>query len=126
MITTNLPILFPLFRTWLTPLFGTVMRSSQKTYNTPSGFRTIGGGGEQSRSRRGPPTANPITENMSFNDSEERIVDDVKMQNFKVSSRPVSGDKAPATGIVVSNQIEVTHEDRSSQNSDRIHRAHEW
>ncbi|KAK7429438.1 hypothetical protein QQZ08_004030 [Neonectria magnoliae] len=129
-ITTNLPILFPLFRTWLTPLFGTVMRSSQKTYNTPSGFRTIGGGvgggGDQSRSRRGPSTANPITANMSFNDSEERIVDEVKMQNFKVSTRPVSDDQAPATGIVISNQIEVTREDRSSQNSDHIHRAHEW
>ncbi|KAK7421592.1 hypothetical protein QQX98_002059 [Neonectria punicea] len=129
-ITTNLPILFPLFRTWLTPLFGTVMRSSQKTYNTPSGFRTIGGGGggsgEQSRSRRGPPTANPITANMSFNDSEERIVDEVKMQNFKASTRPVSDDQAPATGIVVSNQVEVTREDRSSQNSDHVHRAREW
>ncbi|KPM36929.1 hypothetical protein AK830_g9632 [Neonectria ditissima] len=126
-ITTNLPILFPLFRTWLTPMFGTMMRSSQKTYNTPSGFRTIGGGGgEQSRSRRGPPTANPITANMSFNGSEERMVDDVKMQNFKVSSRPVSDHQAPAAGIVVSNQVEVTREDRSSQNSDHLQRAREW
>ncbi|KAF7550891.1 hypothetical protein G7Z17_g5398 [Cylindrodendrum hubeiense] len=125
-ITTNLPLLFPLFKTWLTPLFGSVMRSSQKTYNTPSGFRTIGGGGgDQSRSRRGPPTANPITANMSFNDSEERIVDDVKMQNFKVSSEPVVAG-GPINGIVVSNQVDVIHEDRSSQNSNHVHRAHEW
>ncbi|KAH6972115.1 hypothetical protein BKA56DRAFT_593736 [Ilyonectria sp. MPI-CAGE-AT-0026] len=125
-ITTNLPLLFPLLRAWFTPLFGSMLRSSQKTYQTPSGFRTIGGGGGdgQSRRNRKPPTANPITANITLNDSEERIVTDVKMQPLKVSSTPVSADY-PSNGIVVSNEVEVAHEDRSSHHSEHAQRVRE-
>jgi hypothetical protein len=94
-------------------------------YQTPSGFRTIGGGGgrSQSRSHRGPPTANPISANLSFNDSEERIVnDDHHMKAF-------SAQDNPPNGIVVSNVVELTHEtvhdDKKSQTSDRKHDARE-
>ncbi|KAF6525528.1 hypothetical protein HZS61_011323 [Fusarium oxysporum f. sp. conglutinans] len=124
-LTTNLPLLFPLIRVWLTPLFGSVLGSSKKSYQTPSGFRTIGGGGgrSQSRSHRGPPTANPISANLSFNDSEERIVnDDHHMKAF-------SAQDNPPNGIVVSNVVEFTHEtvhdDKKSQTSDRKHDARE-
>ncbi|KAH7139583.1 hypothetical protein B0J13DRAFT_596686 [Dactylonectria estremocensis] len=124
-ITTNLPLLFPLLRAWFTPLFGSMLRSSQKAYQTPSGFRTIGGGGDgESRRNRGPPTAKPITANMTLNDSEERIVDDVEMQPLKISSTSVSADY-PSNGIVVSNEVEVTHEDRSSQHSEHAQRVRE-
>ncbi|KAB8074039.1 hypothetical protein BDV29DRAFT_127641 [Aspergillus leporis] len=110
-ITTNLPMIFHLFRSWLVRVFGSAFQSSQ-TYKTPNGFRSIGGGGSESysRNRRGPYSANTTTVNQTFSESEERMVGDVKMQSLKAYP-------APATGIVVSNQIEVTHEDRSSHNS---------
>ncbi|KAI1773794.1 hypothetical protein F4818DRAFT_101827 [Hypoxylon cercidicola] len=88
-VTTNLPMIFPLFKLWLGPLLGsllTSMRSQQKLTDkeSRSDLRTFGGGSKQSWRRRGggPPTANPIT-NITFNESEERMVDDVKMQDLK-------------------------------------------
>jgi len=127
-ITTNLPMIFPLLKLWLTPLFGSAMRSSQKTYKMPTGFRTIGGGGGEShsRNRRGPPSANPITANSTtFSESEERMVDEVKMQDLKAFAAPAS-DNRPPDGILVSNQVEVTHEDRNSRNSEQhVQRGHE-
>lgn len=129
-VTTNLPMVFPLIRTWLAPFFGTMLKSSQRnSYQSPSaGFRTIGGGGGgNSYNRgRGPQSANPITANMTFNDSEERMVEEVKMQNMKTFDGSHSHHHQPS-GIVVSNEVEVTHEDRRSQNSDHqpAHRVHE-
>ncbi|KAE8373647.1 hypothetical protein BDV26DRAFT_61729 [Aspergillus bertholletiae] len=107
-VTTNLPMIFHLFRSWLTVIFGSRFQSTDKTsYKSPC----IGGSdftGRNYRSRRGPPNANPIT-NLTFSESKERIVEDIKMQNMATYSnleRPV------LHGIVVSNQIEVTHETR--------------
>ena len=121
-------MVFPLFRTWLAPFFGSVLNSSRKnSYKDPSGFRTIGGGGGgASYSRgRGPPSANPITANMTFNDSEERMVEEVKMHNMK-SSGSLQYRNQTTNGIVVSNEVEVTHSDRRSQNSDQpVHGVHE-
>ncbi|KAF5510889.1 hypothetical protein CGCS363_v003667 [Colletotrichum siamense] len=123
-VTTNLPMIFPLIRTWLKPLWPSMLRSSKKAYKTPSGFQTIGGGNGQygnsqrSRDRRtGPSSANPITANISFTESEERIMNDVKMQDIKTSTSsvsPIPGSKPP-NGIVVSNEIQVTIDDRTSQ-----------
>ncbi|RSL44830.1 hypothetical protein CEP53_011051 [Fusarium sp. AF-6] len=117
-ITTNLPLLFPLFRIWLTPFFGSVLRSSQKTYSTPSGFRTIGGGGgggrSRSQSRRGPPTANPISANLSFNDSEERIVKG-EAHTLREFPSPDSNNNNPFNGIVVSNIVEIKHENKEGR-----------
>ncbi|KAF5238383.1 hypothetical protein FANTH_10330 [Fusarium anthophilum] len=115
-MTTNLPILFPLFRVWLTPIFGSVLRSSHKTsYQYPSGFQTIGGGGRSGKSndpsRRGPLTANPISENMSFNNSEERIV---KAEAHRMNDLT---DYSTSKGIVVSNVVEVIHEDKKGGSS---------
>lgn len=112
MITTNLPMIFPLLKTWLQPWLGTVLGSSRKAYRTPSGFRTIGGGGpsREGRSRRGPPSANPITANMTFSESEERIVADIKMQKIEVSSM-AGGNSPPVNGIMVSKEMKVTTED---------------
>jgi hypothetical protein len=117
-ITTNLPLIFPLFRSWLSPLFSTVRRSSRTTYKNPTGFRTIGGGGgdSSSRNRRGPASANHITGNLiTCNASEERIVDNVKMDDLKTSALPASDD-LPTDGIFVSSQIEITREQRNNRN----------
>ncbi|CAH0054412.1 unnamed protein product [Clonostachys solani] len=131
-MTTNLPMIFPLFKTWLRPWFESALRSSEKAYNyrTPNGFQTIGGGGANgsksfSRNKRsGPASETHITANMTFNGSEEQIIDDVKMQSFKVTAGPVSGsDGQPRPGITISNQVEVTTEERGGQqqNPARVH-----
>ena len=60
-VTTNLPMIFPLFKTWLTPYLPSTLRlsSNNKAYKTPgSGFVTIGGSGEPSKhTRKGPRSA---------------------------------------------------------------------
>ncbi|BAE59194.1 unnamed protein product [Aspergillus oryzae RIB40] len=117
-------MIFHLFRSWLTVLFGSAFQSTEKTsYKSPY----IGGSDFTSRdyrSRRGPPSVNPIT-NMTFSESKERIVEDVKMQNMNIYSEPVA-DGAIFKGIMVSNQIEVTHETRSSHNLTSVTTHQSW
>lgn len=118
-MTTNLPILFPLFRVWLTPVFGSILRSSHKpSYQYPTGFQTIGGGGRSGKSsdpsRRGPPTGNPISGNMSFNNSEERIV---KIEAHGMANLNQEGKKGVQKGIMVSNMVEIILEDKKDGGS---------
>ncbi|CAO2650809.1 Nn.00g091060.m01.CDS01 [Neocucurbitaria sp. VM-36] len=112
-VTTNLPMIFPLFKTWLAPFLPSNLRSSSnnnKAYKSPgSGFVTIGGGGgASSRSRQGPHSSSHITANMTFdNESQEHIVKgngDVKLQHVH-------------NNIVVSKQVSVTTEDYNSERS---------
>ncbi|KAF7114202.1 hypothetical protein CNMCM5793_007780 [Aspergillus hiratsukae] len=112
-VTTNLPMVFHLFKSWLSRLFGSAFGSSEKTYK----FQTIGGkaGESSNQNRRVPPTVHPISANLTFSESEERIVDDVEMGNLKSFGSHDTGGEHPSGGIVVSNQIEITHEDRRSQ-----------
>lgn len=56
---------------------------------------------------------------MTFNESEERIVDGVKMQNMKAATPETSTTTTTTSGIVVSNQVDVTTESRSSYNGER-------
>ncbi|RFU29567.1 hypothetical protein B7463_g6786, partial [Scytalidium lignicola] len=126
-ITTNLPMIFPLFKLWLRPLLGSVLSSSHKTHNVPTGFRTIGGGGggESSRNRRRTPSANTVSIDLvTFNESKERIVVDVETQGRKTSAVPAS-DNYPPDGIMVSNQVDVTHEDGMIGNSKLLQRVPE-
>lgn len=125
--TTNLPMIFPLLRTWFRPLFGSALSSTPTPYKGRPGFQTIGGssGMSHGRSRRGAATgANDIGVNSSFSESEERIVNNVKMQDLKVyAGSAISADK-PSNGIVVSNEFQIT-EDRTSQNGENAQRVHE-
>ncbi|KAL8362542.1 hypothetical protein RB601_008066 [Gaeumannomyces tritici] len=95
-VTTNLPMVFPLLRQWLGPLLPSFLRSSRytsgntKKYETRPGFRTIGGGdgkggglgggggisgsGEARTPRRTKGSGNPVESNISFTGSEERIM----------------------------------------------------
>ncbi|RDL35323.1 uncharacterized protein BP5553_07254 [Venustampulla echinocandica] len=115
-VTTNLPMIFPLFKTWLKPLFGSAF-SSDRTPSNPTGFRTIGGGDGESRSRnrrrRSPSAKHNSTPGLSYTESEERIINDVKMQNLNVSVGPAPTDN-PSTGIVVSKEFQIA-EDRSGR-----------
>jgi hypothetical protein len=127
-VTTNLPIIFPLLRAWLRPFFGSVLRSSRKTYKTPTGLRTIGGGiaGNPNSRQRRAPTSNTITANLTFTESEERMINDVKMQNLKVYAITSSSQEPAPNEIVISSEIEVTAEDRNALDSQHQARsAHE-
>ncbi|TKW58021.1 hypothetical protein CTA1_739 [Colletotrichum tanaceti] len=85
-VTANIPMIFSILKNWLGPVFGSIvssMRSSQKlTEGTPKEIRTFGAGSHQSWRGRGPPSAYPIT-NVTFSESEERMVNEYKMQDLK-------------------------------------------
>ncbi|KND88026.1 hypothetical protein TOPH_07311 [Tolypocladium ophioglossoides CBS 100239] len=114
-VTTNLPMIFPLLKFWLTAAFGSIssLRSSQKPERTPTDVRTFGGGGGNGQNwrGRGPPTANPLT-NVTFSESEERMMDDVRMQDLKVWHEPSSGSQSTNGNIHKQVDVEVTHERR--------------
>lgn len=123
-VTTNLPMLFQLFRSALNFLFGNRFGTTQNIYKSPSsGFPSYGAGNSGfSRNRRGVSSSDPTTVTLTYNDSEERIVDGHKMHDMKVFTEPTSpndNQHVDANGIVVSNQIEVTSESRSSHNGER-------
>lgn len=79
-------MVFSVVKNWLAPVFGSIitsLRSSQKlTEGTPKEIRTFGAGSNQSWRGRGPPSAYPIT-NVTFSESEERMVNEYKMQDLK-------------------------------------------
>jgi hypothetical protein len=122
-VTTNLPMIFPLLKTWLAPLLPSSLRSSSnnKAYKSPgSGFVTIGGGGgggASSRNRQGPRSVSRVTANGTFdNGSEEHIVKgdgDVKMQEIQTQDDTQRLDNA----IVVSKQVRITTEERGNEQS---------
>ncbi|EEH05444.1 conserved hypothetical protein [Histoplasma capsulatum G186AR] len=91
-ITTNMPMIFPLMKSWFSTVFGsliTSLRSNKTTGNEGSkDLRTFG----SSRKGRGPPTANPIP-NATFTESEERIVE-YKMQDMTSNQSRGSGRDA--------------------------------
>ncbi|QSS53272.1 hypothetical protein I7I53_00475 [Histoplasma capsulatum var. duboisii H88] len=91
-ITTNMPMVFPLMKSWFSTVFGsliTSLRSSKTTGNEGSkDLRTFG----SSRKGRGPPTANPIP-NATFTESEERIME-YKMQDMTSNQSRGSGREA--------------------------------
>ncbi|KAK3385717.1 hypothetical protein B0H63DRAFT_494579 [Podospora didyma] len=92
-ITTNLPMVFPLLRIWLGPLLGSLLsfttrasRSTQKLDDKKGSSDAFGEASSQTWRRRPPATANPIT-NITFSESEERMVDGgVKLQDLKAWS----------------------------------------
>ncbi|KAL6887430.1 hypothetical protein HDV57DRAFT_514961 [Trichoderma longibrachiatum] len=87
-VTTNLPMLVPMAKVLLGPFIGSILSSRRSTQKlddgTPKSLVTFGGSTKSWRGR-GPPTANPIT-NFTISESEERIVEDVRMQDLKVWS----------------------------------------
>ncbi|KAI1828891.1 hypothetical protein DTO027I6_10040 [Penicillium roqueforti] len=116
-ITTNLPMVFHLCRIWLSKLFGSQFQISQKIYKPPSGdFRSIGGGDFSGRKGRGPASTDPSTIGMTYTEYEERVMEDVKMQALKTNPPPRSGS---SSAIMFSNQINITHETRSSHHSEQ-------
>jgi hypothetical protein len=120
-VTTNLPMIFPLLKTWFKPLFGSILSSTESTSKHPSGFRTIGGGGGESgvgHRRKHSSSKQHVTDNLSFGESEERIINNVNMQNFGVHTGPAASPHPRSKGIMVSNEFKIV-EDEISQNGDQ-------
>lgn len=114
-------MIFPLLKGLFGPLFGSILdsiRSTQKSEGiTPKGIVTFGGSSKSWRGR-GPPTANPIT-NFTMNESEERMVESVRMQDLKAWSdsgdqdqRRQLGPSEESSGIRKYVEIDIVHEDR--------------
>ncbi|KAF1925977.1 uncharacterized protein M421DRAFT_423259 [Didymella exigua CBS 183.55] len=110
-LTTNLPMIFPLLKIWLQPFLPSTLRSSSnKAYKTPgSGFVTIGGGGASSHANKSPWSGARISANINLdNESEERIIEenDIKMQHLHSPAE----SQRPQGGIIVSKHVSVTTE----------------
>ena len=121
-VTTNLPMIFPLFKVWFAPFLPSTLRSgsNNKAYKSPgSGFVTIGGGGASSHVKETPRNGILISANLTFdNESEERIIEectDVKMQDLNNTT----GSQRPQGAIIVSKQVSVTTEEFSSEGAFR-------
>ncbi|OAX84488.1 hypothetical protein ACJ72_01159 [Emergomyces africanus] len=104
-ITTNLPMIFPLMKRCSSSVFGSLMtslRSSKRTgHETPKELRTFGGSsGHNSGHRRGrgPPTANPIP-NTTFSESEERIMEDYKLQDMRNNNNRNKCPRCPTLAV---------------------------
>lgn len=161
-MTTNLPMIFPLLRQWFRPWFPNALRSSKRGYKTPqgggAGLRTIGGrviGGSgthgssggagpnafsnSSRSAKDSAKFNMGSSNLTFTESEENIVHHIKLQGIKKKPQQQQQQQPPPVvdaldnlvpperGIVVSNEVEVRSEHRTSQDKGmpRAQRVHE-
>ncbi|RYP78899.1 hypothetical protein DL771_000284 [Monosporascus sp. 5C6A] len=114
-ITTNLPVVFPLVKSMLTPVLGSLTRSMRSLSDKElSGklslsFKTFGGGGKQSWRGRGPGTPNPITE-FTFTESEERILSQqghVKMQDMATNNPNSTANAQGSNGGNIRKDVEV-------------------
>jgi len=96
-IVTNLPMLFPLFKRWLSPCIGTIGSSlginSHKKSGNSSGklptLETFGQGGR--RNKKGPRSVHHIT-NVTCTESEERIVGGTQMKDMSSTRAGASGN----------------------------------
>ena len=120
-VTTNLPMIFPLLKVWLSPVLGSLLTSNSMRTNSQklddNGSNTIGS--TPSWRRRGPPAASPIT-NMTFSESEERIVGGLKLQeihnNWSDSTATREHVPSPENGKSIRKhvQVSVTHSERQA------------
>ena len=120
-------MIFPLVRHWLRPLFGSSIFSSHAPSKHPVGFRTIGGGYDGSNrtgNRRGRNDSNQLAvSGLSVTESEERIFQNVKMQDISIHSDPPSELQRPQE-ITVNTEFHMTeerHTRNGQQNARRVH-----
>jgi hypothetical protein len=119
----------PLLKTWLKPLFGSALSSIRSASKHPTGFRTIGGGaGESGVGQRRKPTSSKqhVTDSLLFSESEERIVNNVKMQNLEVYTGPAAPTHPLSKGIMVSNEFKIVEDEisqKGDQNAEHVHKS---
>ncbi|KAK1761872.1 hypothetical protein QBC33DRAFT_603690 [Phialemonium atrogriseum] len=81
-------MVFPLVKTFLVPIFSSLLSSKRSTHKldiTLKDWHTFGGSGGQSWRGHGPPTANPITN--------EPALEEEEWWNCLVCSRPQAADE---------------------------------
>ncbi|KAL1582165.1 hypothetical protein WHR41_09040 [Cladosporium halotolerans] len=111
-VTTNLPMVYPLFHALVAPYVSTLvstMRSTQKQSSTPHGIITVGGGGGGSglKNARVRVSSNPLT-NVTFSESEERMVGNMEMNDIKPWSEASSNHtEKHALGQTIQKEVEV-------------------
>ncbi|KAI0904954.1 hypothetical protein F4823DRAFT_567223 [Ustulina deusta] len=118
-ITTNVPMIFPLVSGWIKAVIASLarsMRSGSYDKSADGKFRrsivTFGGGAGNGH---GPHTVNPLT-GFTFTESEERMISQgqVKLQDLPIANLPQgptpqeNGDEGSSNGIRRDVQIEVT------------------
>lgn len=113
--TTNLPMIFPLLKNWLTPFLPSTIGSSNAKGQEPPGsnFETIGGGsgpGGKRASRRAPHRARHTFGGLTLdNESEENMIKGGDVAMHRMQDNAVKSDGRNV--IVVSNEVSVTSED---------------
>ncbi|KAJ3566091.1 hypothetical protein NPX13_g7265 [Xylaria arbuscula] len=123
--TTNLPLIFPLIKTWLAPIFGSAIRSTQKSYMLHDGSNTIGASGSRG-GKRGPKQSAGFTSKLSATDSREMIVQEIPLQNVRVSGEPSTHSSYSPNVVYISTEVDVVHENASGiSDDDKKHGIHE-
>ncbi|KAI8951700.1 hypothetical protein F4801DRAFT_544035 [Xylaria longipes] len=117
--TTNLPMIFPLFKNWISPIFGSSLWSTQKSLSVPEGAQTIGGGSRGGkRNVRVSPGVNLYTTNLSATGSQEHMVQEIPLHDLKASGEPRT-HAYTSNAVYITNQIDVVHEDVGSHTGDQ-------
>ena len=122
-------MLLSLIRTILKSVFGDAFASNSKPYKRPTGFKTFSDGNNSAQSRGlakrryGNTPWNSKSDDLAsttptFNESQERIVDHIKMQSLNNVYTGPQNRPPPPNGIVVASEVRIT-QDRASQISDR-------
>ncbi|KAI0165175.1 hypothetical protein GGR52DRAFT_581885 [Hypoxylon sp. FL1284] len=113
--TTKLPMIFPLFKAWLGPVFF----SSSKPYITRTGFKTIGGGSGSGRSGgrkrqmgRSPSVDHLTTLGTTLGDSQEHMVRGFQLQEMDPSNTSrAAGRRQDTVGVATSVVLPVRSRD---------------
>ncbi|RYP18706.1 hypothetical protein DL767_009780 [Monosporascus sp. MG133] len=123
-VTTNLPMVFPLLKAWLSPVLESLIMSLRSTERlddeTSDHPRTFGTGSKPSWRGRGPPSQHHITTSAS-GESEERVVENVKMQTLKPSSDTNVGPAGRGDNSIHKDvEVAVTYDKRNKEGPGRI------
>lgn len=108
-VTTNLPMVYPIFHVLLgrhIVSWVSTMRSSHKTSKNTGDLVTIGGGNLDSGVQRKRATKNNPLTNVTFSESEERMVGVMELNDIKAWSESGSG-KDGAHGHNIQKDVEV-------------------
>ena len=122
-VTTNLPMVYPLFYMLLgrhISSWVSTMRSTHKTGENTGDLVTIGGGNLDPKAQRprAPKGNNPMT-NVTFSESEERMMGVTEMNDLKTWSEAGSGkDGAHSHNITKDVEVAVVTEVRNGEMED--------
>ncbi|KAI0403698.1 hypothetical protein F4802DRAFT_570704 [Xylaria palmicola] len=122
-ITSNLPVVFPLFRIWFSPVIGALSSSAsyvKKSSRASSRELYTFGRSPRNLGRRGVVrTANPITD-ITFNESEERMVNGIAMQSLETSGESKTENPSGIMGERIRKDVEIVVSSESLPSQDGV------